>query len=161
MMTKDFRTLAAYHEAGHAICCIAVGGVVRAVDIEVIDGRGGLCRIIPPEDLTKKIEIDMAGAAAEADLRLRRGRRYDSSHRNDLSDTDDELRKLYGAKFIRRDNCPEFIEAEQLAKRIIGENWGAVRRLAQWLLYKGSASGAMAQAIVTSHNIARKERVSV
>jgi hypothetical protein len=145
----------AIHEAGHAVTCAALGGRVTSVDIYRIEDRGGLCRYIAPDDPVADLAICLAGAIAEAEARMRRGKLYNGSASQDLREVATTLRPKLG-RGVGMADLPEFKQAEALAKRIIGQSWGAVDRLARWLLEHETASGELAAAIYQEHESKRE-----
>jgi hypothetical protein len=120
----------AFHEAGHAVCCAAVGG--RVVDA-MIDDPGGCVMMIPPDDLVGHIAMFLAGDIGAA---LGVGGVLVNQEKPDYQ----RVRQLVG-HLSRGDQAAVIAEAERRATAALWSNWAAVVRVADSLLRVGFLSG--------------------
>jgi hypothetical protein len=151
----------AVHEASHIVVVLALGGIARGVDIETIDGRGGLARYVYPEKtLVEKIAICAAGTIGEWELGRRRGQKVTGGASGDYANIEMALDEALGTNRPHRDKCREYREGELLARSIICRHWGAVKRIAERLVAYTEVSGALCTAIFLSHRHQERERAS-
>ncbi len=147
----------AIHEAAHAVVVLALGGTVRGVDIEHEDGRAGLTRYVHSGSLVEQIAIGISGTIAEWEHRRRRGLKINGGAIQDVAEIHVLLKKHLGPNCPHRDQVPQYIEGERLAKDIVGKHWGAVKRIAERLVTHTEVSGPLCQAIFLSHRQQEQE----
>jgi hypothetical protein len=144
----------AIHEAGHAVVARAAGAIVTRANV-IRAGRqlGETNYKSGPKEIHRRLALSLAGAVAES---LDAGGDGDpsSSHaENDFSEIDADLREHYRGAHPPREQCPEFVLALAVTRRLLAENWGAVLRIAERLLSHQKVSGRLVHAIAAAHRV--------
>lgn len=142
-MPVDYRTITAYHEAGHAVIAISVGRPIHKISIIPNKTRLGACevkkgRFQPSHDwLEDEILILFAGVAAEAKL----------IGRYDWQGAGQDLRSIRQLTLSR---AGDVTRAEKLERRLLSKTehllesetaWKTVVQIAAALLEKETISG--------------------
>ena len=155
------RTLAAHHEAGHAVVAVLLGMPVDVVTIGA-DGSGSRCRIRPRGRNLRQIlayaATHLGGGLAEERLMAPLGMRWEGPSILP-GGFDDEahfrawirrIRMLHGADQSRSREDRIFRGMVRRVRRLLArdETWRAVRAVAEQLLRKGELGGAEVRAIV-------------
>ena len=154
-----------YHESGHAVVGILMGGTVHGLSIAQKDTPHGVqygtCTWTRSSYIKGTIASLLAGPMAAWERNYRRGEMLSYGSRGDIRDAEEYLRSLYeqeGSTLEKLQDAGEFDDAMRIAQWTVAENWGAIHHIAQWLLTHDSMSGELAHAIVDAHKLKTKGR---
>ena len=143
------REITAYHEAGHAVCAVVVGGqCISATIIE--DGISfGSTDWIPPDDPARQMAVSLVGALAGWERDRRRGAAYQAGSGQDLAAAAACLPHITRPEDITK--TPEYRTAMLLARGTVANYWGAIDHVGRWLLAHDTIRGALVHEIVQQH----------
>lgn len=161
------RAITAYHEAGHAVVSIAEGAPIHKVWIKVTRplfgrpvgyGKTPLSRtggtFIDSSLIEAYVTASLAGAEAEAmflyvfdGLAIRRARHQSATHnRGELDYAARLLTEAVGKGWMKRSHTLD--QAQAATRRIVGDCWPAIDRLARELVERSSLTGREVRRIV-------------
>ena len=160
------RTIAAHHEAGHAVVAVVLGVRVGRVAIGT-DGTGSGCRVLRPPAQASLRRIlayaatHLAGGLAEERLMAPLGMRWEGPSILP-GGFDDEcnfrawIREALHVEIALEDAI--FLAVVNRVRQLLarGEIWRAVLVVAEHLLRQGEISGAEARAIVKTARVSKK-----
>ncbi len=155
----------AVHEASHCVTCLALGGKIKSADIIPTSERLGVCNIVRyPPGINGIAATLLSGALGAFEGRRRRGDKLHGAS-VDLKMLRRNLQPYY-AKARKADDPEEMpdgvfdlirAEGEQLAKKTIGENWAAIRHVAEWLREHGTIRPELVTEILRVHQSRRQK----
>lgn len=144
----EMRTLTAWHEAGHAVALVVLGGVVQQA--RMIGGSGRVGGVVSPvaaftPSPAGLLVVAMAGRAATAEYLVRvhgQGRGYAWRHA-EAGAVDD---MVVARREARRAGL-SLSRAEDAARRLVRDRWRQVRAVAVMLDRHGSVSDTRVRSI--------------
>ncbi len=149
------RTRTAYHEAGHAVVCAALGPRVYQVTIVPHGTFNGSTTHNNTSWCDHITAILLAGGLAVWELGWRRGEQLPDTCGRDLAAFDErmEMWSHYDGSYhpSEREQQGEYQSGKALALQTLSDYWGAVEAVAAALLEHGTIRGSLVHAIVNEH----------
>jgi hypothetical protein len=145
----------AYHEAGHSIACAALGGMVNYADIiNVPWDRDGLTVVsCQPPRCASHVAYLLAGGLTVWEAAWRRREKFTIDCNSDRNSIREKIACWYHdeSEPPAMETTSEYLEGEEIALRVIGDFWGPITTVAEFLLDHERIEGRLVHALVAQH----------